>query len=233
MVELLGCNWQRHRGASPRQSNMWRWSTGTHPTDQWLLQSVSHLPPLRSDNGYFQLDVPYVPAEYVIYVEEVEHHLHKRVKHIIRTLRQDGFFKIFPTCFKHFTSGGTRFTHLTFCICLLIWYQVSRPQEATTLCCNICQTFTQKLFNNHIGWPTQSRDRHTTWRLQMPHKYCNLFALSSSNAEIKTQTISRSCYKAPIHRTSSPQWPIEKPSQTIKAFTMTWHGQFHTPNQAQ
>lgn len=95
MVKLLGCNWQRHRVASPRQSNMWRWPTGTHPTDQWLLQSVSHLPPLRSDNGYFQLDVPYVPAEYAIYVEEVEHHLHKGVKHISGLYAKMGSLRYF------------------------------------------------------------------------------------------------------------------------------------------
>ena len=43
-----------------------------------FFKSVSdHLPVLSDDNDYLQLEVPSISAEYVISIEEVEHHLHK------------------------------------------------------------------------------------------------------------------------------------------------------------
>ena len=36
-----------------------------------------HLPALNAGNDYLHLEVSSVPAEYVVSVEEVEHHLHK------------------------------------------------------------------------------------------------------------------------------------------------------------
>ena len=80
MKELLGCN-----KISSNTQLLHLANQVCEGDRQDLSQKISdffkslsdHLPALSADNDYLQLEVPSVPAEYVISVEEVEHHLHK------------------------------------------------------------------------------------------------------------------------------------------------------------